>query len=81
MSYNGISVPKEGAKITSVNGKLVVPDNPIIPFIEGDSPTVEAQGRLARSHSHSVISALVASSSPSRRWFQSSRPSGRTDQS
>ncbi len=36
MSYNGISVPKEGAKITSVNGKLVVPDNPIIPFIEGD---------------------------------------------
>jgi isocitrate dehydrogenase len=36
MSYNGISVPKEGAKITSVNGKLTVPDNPIIPFIEGD---------------------------------------------
>jgi len=36
MSYNGISVPKEGAKITFVNGKLVVPDNPIIPFIEGD---------------------------------------------
>ena len=36
MSYNGISVPKEGAKITSVIGKLVVPDNPIIPFIEGD---------------------------------------------
>ena len=36
MSYNGMSVPKEGAKITSVNGKMVVPDNPIIPFIEGD---------------------------------------------
>ena len=36
MSYNGLGVPKEGAKITSVNGKLVVPDNPIIPFIEGD---------------------------------------------
>jgi isocitrate dehydrogenase len=36
MSYNGMSVPKEGAKITSANGKLVVPDNPIIPFIEGD---------------------------------------------
>ena len=28
MSYNGISVPKEGAKITSVNGKLVVPTTP-----------------------------------------------------
>jgi isocitrate dehydrogenase len=36
MSYNGIGVPKEGAKISYVNGKLVVPNNPIIPFIEGD---------------------------------------------
>jgi len=36
MSYNGIGIPKEGAKITYVNGKLVVPENPIIPFIEGD---------------------------------------------
>ncbi|MFN8007712.1 MAG: isocitrate dehydrogenase (NADP(+)) [Terriglobia bacterium] len=36
MAYNGISVPKKGAKITFANGKLVVPDNPIIPFIEGD---------------------------------------------
>jgi isocitrate dehydrogenase len=29
-------VPKDGAKITLVNGKLTVPDRPIIPFIEGD---------------------------------------------
>jgi isocitrate dehydrogenase len=36
MSYNGVNVPKDGAKISYVNGKLVVPDNPIIPFIEGD---------------------------------------------
>lgn len=36
MAYNGISVPKEGAKITVINGRPVVPDNPIIPFIEGD---------------------------------------------
>lgn len=28
--------PPEGQKITMVDGKLVVPDNPIIPFIEGD---------------------------------------------
>ncbi|MBN1352563.1 NADP-dependent isocitrate dehydrogenase [candidate division KSB1 bacterium] len=28
--------PVEGAKITTKNGKLQVPDNPIIPFIEGD---------------------------------------------
>jgi isocitrate dehydrogenase len=29
-------VPKGGAKITISNGKLEVPDQPIIPFIEGD---------------------------------------------
>jgi isocitrate dehydrogenase len=29
-------VPKEGAKIALVGGKLVVPDRPIVPFIEGD---------------------------------------------
>lgn len=31
-----ISAPAEGAKITIDNGQLQVPDNPIIPFIEGD---------------------------------------------
>src|SRR3954465_3886976 len=29
-------VPKDGAPITRKNGQLSVPDNPIIPFIEGD---------------------------------------------
>jgi isocitrate dehydrogenase len=29
-------VPKDGAKITLSNGKLSVPDRPILPFIEGD---------------------------------------------
>ena len=29
-------VPKDGAKIALVDGKLSVPDRPIIPFIEGD---------------------------------------------
>ncbi len=28
--------PADGAKITIANGKLTVPDNPVIPFIEGD---------------------------------------------
>ena len=28
--------PPAGEKITMQNGRLVVPDNPIIPFIEGD---------------------------------------------
>ncbi len=31
-----ITPPAQGAKITIKNGKLNVPDNPIIPFIEGD---------------------------------------------
>ncbi len=35
-SYNGIPLPSGGAKITFQNGRLVIPDNPIIPFIEGD---------------------------------------------
>jgi isocitrate dehydrogenase len=35
--YKLIKVPKDGAKITmGANGALQVPDNPIIPFIEGD---------------------------------------------
>lgn len=31
-----ISIPSSGDKITIANGKLSVPNNPIIPFIEGD---------------------------------------------
>ncbi|HEX8817639.1 MAG TPA: NADP-dependent isocitrate dehydrogenase [Terriglobales bacterium] len=35
-SYNGVPVPSTGARITYANGHYQVPDNPIIPFIEGD---------------------------------------------
>ncbi|MBL7995064.1 NADP-dependent isocitrate dehydrogenase [bacterium] len=34
--YKDIKVPKDGAKIAIDNGKLKVPDSPIIPFVEGD---------------------------------------------
>src|SRR4051812_27152663 len=34
--YENYSQPTEGQKITIDNGKLNVPNNPIIPFIEGD---------------------------------------------
>ena len=35
MAYNKINVPSEGEKITlDSNGKINVPDNPIIPYIE-----------------------------------------------
>jgi len=36
MSYKHVKVPERGEKITVVEGKVSVPDNPIIPFIEGD---------------------------------------------
>ena len=35
-SYNGVPVPANGARITYSNGTYQVPDNPIVPFIEGD---------------------------------------------
>lgn len=36
MAYQNVKVPEDGAKISTQNGKLNVPDNPIIPFVEGD---------------------------------------------
>lgn len=35
-SYNGIAVPSDGKKIDYAGGRYEVPENPIIPFIEGD---------------------------------------------
>ena len=36
MSYQIIQVPAGGEKITVENGRLQVPDKPILPFVEGD---------------------------------------------
>ena len=36
MAYTNITVPAGGAKITIKDGKLNAPNNPIIPFVEGD---------------------------------------------
>ena len=36
MSYTIVNVPEGGEKITISNGVLNIPDNPILPFIEGD---------------------------------------------
>src|SRR5258708_37339922 len=35
-SYNGVPVPSNGARITYKDGRIQVPSNPIVPFIEGD---------------------------------------------
>jgi isocitrate dehydrogenase len=36
MPYTQVKVPAQGARIAIKDGKLQVPDNPIIPFVEGD---------------------------------------------
>ncbi len=36
VSYNGVPIPTNGRKIGYANGNYDVPDNPVIPFIEGD---------------------------------------------
>ncbi len=36
MSYSIVKVPEGGEKVSIENGKLQVPDQPILPFIEGD---------------------------------------------
>ena len=37
MEFKHIEIPKEGQKIQfDASGNLAIPDNPIIPFIEGD---------------------------------------------
>ena len=36
MEYQKLEMPKYGEKVEVKEGKIIVPDNPIIPFIEGD---------------------------------------------
>ncbi|HZJ23686.1 MAG TPA: NADP-dependent isocitrate dehydrogenase [Anaerolineales bacterium] len=36
MAYTNVKIPADGAKISIQDGKLQVPENPIIPFVEGD---------------------------------------------
>jgi len=35
-TYNGVPIPTDGQAIGFDNGKFIVPDHPIIPYIEGD---------------------------------------------
>ena len=54
-SYNGIPVPADGVPIRSESGRLVVPDSPVVPFIEGDG-----SGRDIWKAARAVIDAAVA---------------------
>jgi isocitrate dehydrogenase len=50
-----LAVPPQGQKITIANGRLVVPDQPIIPFIEGDGTGTDIWRAAVR-----VLDAAVA---------------------
>jgi isocitrate dehydrogenase len=67
-TYNGIAVPADGQAIGYGNSALQVPDNPIIPFIEGDGT-----GRDIWQASRRVFDAAVAKAYGGKRrvaWFE-----------
>ena len=47
-SYQHVKAPAEGAKVSLSDGKLQVPDNPVIPFIEGDGIGVDIWAAAVR---------------------------------
>jgi len=67
-SYNGVPVPANGARISYSNGAYQVPDNPIVPFIEGDGT-----GRDIWKASVRVFDAAVEKAYKGKRriaWFE-----------
>ena len=67
-TYNGLALPAEGAPIEYTNGQFTVPDNPIIPFIEGDGT-----GRDIWKASQRVFDAAVEKAYSGKRaikWFE-----------
>ncbi len=65
--YNGIPVPADGKPIEYRDDKFVIPDNPIIPFIEGDGT-----GRDIWKASKRVFDAAVEKAGGKRRvaWLE-----------
>ena len=67
-TYNGLELPKDGAIIGYSNGQYQIPDNPIIPFIEGDGT-----GRDIWKASQRVFNAAVEKAYGGKRtikWFE-----------
>lgn len=68
MTFNKLPVPSDGKEIEVLDGKFIVPNNPIIPFIEGDGT-----GRDIWKASQRVFDAAVdAAYSNDRRvtWYE-----------
>ena len=67
-SYNGLALPADGAPIDYKDGQFTVPDNPIVPFIEGDGT-----GRDIWKASQRVFDAAVEKAYGGKRaikWFE-----------
>jgi isocitrate dehydrogenase len=67
-TYNGLKLPENGQPITYENGQFSVPDNPIIPYIEGDGT-----GRDIWKASQRVFDAAVEKAYGGKRairWFE-----------
>ncbi len=61
MNYQHIEIPKDGEKIThSVDGSVNVPQNPVIPFIEGDGIGIDITPVMRRVVDASVSHAYGA---------------------
>jgi isocitrate dehydrogenase len=68
MPYQHVTVPADGAKVTIRDGKLHVPDRPIVPFIEGDGTGPDIWHSSVR-----VLDAAVAKAYGGRRkiaWME-----------
>jgi isocitrate dehydrogenase len=68
LQFAHLKVPKEGTAITRRNGELVVPDTPIVPFIEGDGTGADIWRAAVR-----VFDAAVAKAYGGKRrivWFE-----------
>ncbi len=61
MAYTDVVVPQNGKRIVIQDGKLQVPDNPIIPFIEGDGSGVDIWRAASRVFNGAVEKAYSGS--------------------
>src|SRR4051812_36179786 len=67
-TYNGLELPNDGKPIAYADGQFTIPDNPIIPFIEGDGT-----GRDIWKASQRVFDAAVEKAYGGKRaiqWFE-----------
>jgi isocitrate dehydrogenase len=67
-TYNGVALPTDGQAISFKDGRFIVPDNPILPFIEGDGT-----GRDIWKASRRVFDAAVERAFGARRrvvWYE-----------